>query len=139
MIALQSCDAGASRKTIRVFPALVCIVGCILVARAVGQAPNPPAPTSVKTIGGFQPQLPVLRERPPRPATDGLFDELSANDAAFEVVLGQGRVLTLGKEIAVAGKPNPSIIVGDPSIVDFEVLPDSRLIRVYGIRPGPPI
>ena len=50
--------------------------------------------------------------------------------------MGQTRLMTLKQKIAVVGQPNPVIATGDPSIVDFEVLPNPRLIRLYGMRPG---
>ncbi|MCI0461904.1 MAG: pilus assembly protein N-terminal domain-containing protein [Gemmataceae bacterium] len=59
---------------------------------------------------------------------------MSTNDAAFEVVVGQGRILTTKADIAV-GKAPALVAVGDPSIVDFKVV-SPRQIRVVGLRIG---
>ena len=62
-------------------------------------------------------------------------DSIKGNDAAFSVVVGQGRLLTLKQRIA---NPDASsvIAIGDPSIADFQLLPNPKLIRVLGLRPG---
>ncbi len=71
-------------------------------------------------------------------ASVGSFVEsLKGNDAAFRVVVGQGRLLTLKQKIATE-KASALIAVGDPSIADFRVLPNPRLIRVLGLRPASP-
>jgi pilus assembly protein CpaC len=62
-------------------------------------------------------------------------DTLRTNDAAFEVIVGQERILTLKNDTAPPGGSGV-IAVADPSIVDFEVLPNPRLIRLTGKRPG---
>src|SRR5262249_35600613 len=54
---------------------------------------------------------------------------------AFEVVLGQGRILTTETDLAVRGKPSALIAVGDASVIDFDVL-STRQIRIYGNRLG---
>jgi pilus assembly protein CpaC len=62
-------------------------------------------------------------------------ENLGTNDASFEVVVGQGRLLTLKENLASPGKPRPVIAVGDPSIVDFVVV-GPRQIRVVGQKIG---
>lgn len=62
-------------------------------------------------------------------------DTLKANDAAFEVILGQGRLLTTKVDIAT-GEGTAVIAVGDPTVIDFQVLPNPRMIRVIGRRAG---
>src|SRR5688572_8285417 len=50
---------------------------------------------------------------------------LQGSDAVIEVTLGQGRLLTTKKPIA--GEKGAAVIaVGDPTILDFEVLPNPR-------------
>jgi pilus assembly protein CpaC len=61
-------------------------------------------------------------------------NDLSTNDAHFEVLLGQGRILTL-KESITEGKLEPLIAVGDPSVLDFVVI-NPRQIRIIGQRIG---
>jgi pilus assembly protein CpaC len=103
-----------------------------------------PAPTSGNSV------VPLIPERSPRVleapgetilqsspdrAVGSFIDSLQGSDAAIEVVAGQGKLLTLKEKLAVEGG-EAVIAVGDPSIVDFEIMPNSRLIRVLGLRPG---
>lgn len=86
---------------------------------------------------GFRSNLVELPEAPGRsPEEVGQFIEsLGSNDATFEVLVGQGRLLTLKKSIVVAGKAAPVIAVGDPSVADFQVV-GPRQFRVIGQRIG---
>ena len=76
---------------------------------------------------------------PPRP-TNGqnsareFVKSLKGNDATFEVVLGQSRILNL-KEEMTAGPGEPTIASGDPSIIEFLVV-SPRQIRITGLRYG---
>ncbi len=105
--------------------------------------------------GGLQhmlPDVPVMEPRPSeggdlnqrwrtqRVGDDGLpvagfLDSVKGNDAAIEVIIGQGRLLTTKQPIA-REDGIAVIAVGDPSVVDFEVLPDPRMIRLLGTRVG---
>ena len=127
--------------------------------------------------------LPAIPERPRRPLggqvmippeshvpVESFIESLKGNDAAFRVVLGQGRLLTLRENVAKSSKPRAknqqldlritdengeiedesaeeaqdadledssgAIAVGDPSIADFQLLPNPRLVRILGLRPG---
>ncbi len=120
--------------------------------------------------------LPVIPESPGRRLGDprlmapeslapveSFVESLKGNDAAFRVILGQGRLLTLREDIVTphedeatndgdlltgdtgdkedrsAGSSSDAsavVAVGDPSIADFQLLPNPRLIRVVGLRPG---
>lgn len=96
--------------------------------------PAPPAPACAES--GFTPQLPTLPQKGRTGAELSAFvDNLNKNDAAIEVIVGQGRVLTLKKDLAEAGKPRPLIAVGDPAVIDFVVV-SPRQIRVIGQRMG---
>lgn len=88
-------------------------------------------------LSGFAPPIKMIAPAEARSKEHiGTFVEsLRSNDAMFEVVLGQGRLLTLKSNLAVANKPSPVIAVGDPTVVDFEVV-GSRQIRVTGRRFG---
>ncbi len=106
-------------------------------------------------IGGMHQQLPVVPYQQTRPSEGdapdqkwgvrrteeesepvaSFIDSLRGNDAALEVVIGQGRLLTLKKDIA--GTQGAGVIaVGDPTIVEFQVLPNPRMIRLIGKRAG---
>jgi pilus assembly protein CpaC len=109
---------------------------------ALGQvelpAPTQPARSAV---------LPSVPTRDPRsmegdwapkndqPALPTFIETLKGNDAAIEVGVGQGRLLTT-KHPVQSGAGTRFIAVGDPSIVDFEVLPNPQMVRLIGKRPG---
>jgi pilus assembly protein CpaC len=59
---------------------------------------------------------------------------VSNNDGVIDVILGQGRILTL-RESLTEGKSSPLVAVGDPTVVDFVVV-NPRQIRVIGQRIG---
>jgi pilus assembly protein CpaC len=84
-------------------------------------------------------ELPRVPLSPRRPAAgpgsvSSFVDSLKGNDAAFEVKVGQGRILTV-KDDLIAGGNQPLIAVGDPSVAEFALL-NSRQIRVTGLRVG---
>jgi pilus assembly protein CpaC len=62
-------------------------------------------------------------------------ESLKGNDAAIEVAVGQGRLLTTKNPVQTSNGAR-FIAVGDPSIVDFEVLPNPQLIRIIGKQAG---
>jgi pilus assembly protein CpaC len=109
---------------------------------AASQSSAEPAPCP--TISGFKPCLTPTPQKPPRPPTgkeavSSFVDSLSTNDSAFEVLLGQGRILTLKEDLeagnAARGQPEPLIAVGDPTVVDLVVI-NARQIRVIGSKMG---
>jgi pilus assembly protein CpaC len=61
-------------------------------------------------------------------------ENVSSNDSVFEVLLGQGRILTL-RENLTEGKTAPLVATGDPTVVDFVVI-NPRQLRVIGQRVG---
>ncbi len=72
---------------------------------------------------------------PPRPAqgprsVDSFVDSLRGNDATFDVLVNQARILTLKQDIT-AGPTQALIAVGDPTILDFTVV-NSRQLRIIG-------
>jgi pilus assembly protein CpaC len=72
---------------------------------------------------------------PDRAPTASFIDSLRSNDAAFEVVVGQGRLLTT--KVDIVGKQKSAVIaVGDPTVVEFEILPNPRMLRITGKRAG---
>jgi pilus assembly protein CpaC len=78
----------------------------------------------------------MLPVKDPKPLKDvrSVFDDLPANDAAFQIILGQSRILTIKEKL----KAPIVIAVGDPSVVDFNVIDprDPRQIRLVGQRIG---
>ena len=85
---------------------------------------------------GDVPELQWQTDVPPgTPPTAGFIDPLRGNDAVIEVVLGQARLLTLRSDL-VDDEGTGVIAVADPSVVDFDVMPNPRLIRLTAGRPG---
>ncbi len=72
------------------------------------------------------------REREPMAA---FLDSLKGSDAAIEVIVGQARMLTTKKPIASEGGA-AVVAVADPTVLDFEVLPNPRMLRLAGKRAG---
>ena len=128
-----------SRGRLALLAALV--VACFA-SVAVGVADPPVAPLPHPKPLPNQPdaseraprQLPAAPERPDRPAAGAgsvaeFVEGLTRNDAAFEVLLGQGRILTTKADLAAKGKMAPLLAVGDPTVADFAVV-SNRQIRV---------
>jgi hypothetical protein len=96
-------------------------------------------------LGQELPTVPQVLPRPigspsPTPEPQGkssavldLIYPLSNADAKLELFIGQARTLTLKKPIA-EGKVVGVVAVGDPSIADFEILPNPRMLRLSGKR-----
>ena len=134
-----------SRGRLALLAALV--VACFA-SVAVGVADPPVAPLPHPRPLPNQPdaseraprQLPAAPERPDRPAAGAgsvaeFVEGLTRNDAAFEVLLGQGRILTTKADLAAKGKMAPLLAVGDPTVADFAVV-SNRQIRIEGRRIG---
>jgi pilus assembly protein CpaC len=64
-----------------------------------------------------------------------LVGPLSNVDATLELFVGQARTLTLKKPVS-EGKSVGVVALGDPSIADFEILPNPRMLRLSGKRAG---
>jgi pilus assembly protein CpaC len=109
------------------------ILSCIFLAggaSAQGQPQPAPVPAKFPSLGTGLQQLPVEEPRPLR-EVESFYNRPSSNDAYFEVVANQSRILPLKGEL----KDRTSVAVGDPSILDFTVL-STRQIRVVGQRTG---
>ncbi|MFL5245754.1 MAG: type II and III secretion system protein family protein [Gemmataceae bacterium] len=104
-----------------------CLATCILAPGVSAQPEIAPPPHRVEE------PLPTLPSKNPRPLSEvsSFVEDLSTSDAMFEVTVGQGRILTLKEKI----KSPALIAVGDPTVIDFNVLPP-RQIRLVGQRIG---
>jgi len=112
--------------------------------RPLPPGPGEPGDPQLLSIGdGLQEsvstELPRVKLSERRPATGpgsipSFIDGLKGNDAAFEVNVGQGRILTVKEDLAV-GLNQALIATGDPSVIEFAVI-NSRQIRVTGLRVG---
>lgn len=100
------------------------------------------------------PRIPVVPSRPPRPAEGAAADQqwpaepapaaaptasflgpISRNDAVIEVIVGQSRLLTVKADLANE-QGTGVIAVGDPTVIEFDVLPNPRMLRLTGRRAG---
>ena len=69
-----------------------------------------------------------------KPVADFL-DSLKGNDAAIHVIVNRSKILTT--KLPIANENGVAVIaVSDPSVLEFDVLPDSRMIRLIGGRVG---
>lgn len=93
-----------------------------------------PFPPTTETSSGL-PLVTLAAPQPmEKPGPSSFIDSLKGNDAAFEVVVGQGRILTVRDDIT-AGRNQSLIAVGDPSVVEFAVV-SPRQVRITGLRVG---
>ncbi len=69
--------------------------------------------------------------------TGSFISSLQGEDAVIEVIVGRGRLLTFQQPLI---KPEtetiPAIAVGDPTVLDFDLLPNSQMLRLLGKRVG---
>jgi pilus assembly protein CpaC len=112
---------------------LVCAGLCFQAARAA-QAADPPACPA--TIGGLPLPAPLAPEKAPRPASGpqsvaAFVEGLTTNDATIEVMVGQGRILTVKEDLAAKGKQPALVAVGDPGVLDIRIV-SARQIRLIG-------
>ena len=70
-----------------------------------------------------------------RQPLSSFLDPMLGSDAVIELVLGQGRLLSTKAPLAEEGGA-AVIAVGDPSVIDVDVLPNPRMIRLIGKRAG---
>ncbi len=90
---------------------------------------------SFQEVGDLPPPLAELPTLPKVTKVESFVDGLSRNDAAIEIKLGRGRILTLKQDLFAGAKDQPSIAVGDPGILDFAPV-SSRHIRLLGTKLG---
>ena len=109
--------------------------GCLALATSLSVAAEPPP-------SGLYPVTPAVPSRLESPSLRqqkavSFIDRISQNDASISIVVGQGRTLTLGKELQwpTEDSPPPSVAVTDPVIADVVVI-GNRQIRVMGRRIG---
>jgi len=111
--------------------------GCLALALAQTALPAAEPPAS-----GLYPITPALPSRLENPSlrlqkAASFIDRISENDASISVIVGQGRTLTLGKELQwpTDDSPPPSVAVTDPMIAEVVII-GNRQIRVMGRRIG---
>ena len=130
--------------TSRFLRCLVCVILCAVTNSGFAQ-------TSGKQLNSINPVLPTVPPLAPRPIvgpnqtwSDGaadrkpvasFVDSLKGNDSVIELVVGQARLLTTKVPFATdAGES--TIAIADPTVIDFDVLPRSKMIRILGRRVG---
>lgn len=123
---------------VRIALALAAGIACLMGKGEIAVAQNLPDPPM--SVSGWPPQLPPPPAKLPRPpegpeSVKSFVENLSTKDSAFEVIVGQGRIMTLKKDLAIVGKREPVIAIGDPAVIDVTVL-NSRQLRIVAQRIG---
>jgi len=80
------------------------------------------------------PQMP-LRGRHSLDDLKKFVKELSQNDATIQVIVRQGRLISLQADLVKKGQANPLIAVGDPRVIDVEPV-GLRHLRITGRTMG---
>ena len=83
---------------------------------------------------GHLPPVPLRPERGPT-EIEKFVQDLSQRDTSIQVILGQGRLLTLREDLVVPDGADPYIAMGDPTVADFDVV-GPRHLRITGQRIG---
>jgi pilus assembly protein CpaC len=86
-------------------------------------------------VGGARQSEPERIPPPGREQLPSFVQSLSAKNGQFEIIVGQGRLLTLTDDLSAVGKPSPVVAVSDPTVVDFDIV-GPRHIRINGQRIG---
>lgn len=94
----------------------------------------PSAETSYRVAHGRQPEAGALPP-PAREQLPSFVQSLSSKNGQFEVIVGQGRLITLTDDLSVPGRPSPVVAVSDPTVLDFDIV-GPRHIRINGQRIG---
>lgn len=98
------------------------------------------------------PAVPVLEARPElselerrdltarsekdRQSIASLLENTSNTDGTIEVLVGRSRILTFKEPLAKAGGNVPVVAVGDPTVLEFDILSGSQMARILGSRVG---
>ena len=133
----MSIDLRGSRARLRLGRMAPCGWVCCLLAGiwarpACAQQPDSGFPDG-GSVGFVDPTAELLLE-PPQPLGD-LVESVHGTDGRMEVIVGQGRLLSLNQRLATEERDGAIIALGDPSVVDFEVIGLTR-IRLTGLRLG---
>jgi pilus assembly protein CpaC len=104
--------------------------------------------TSAHAQSDFPRANPMLRHEPnfvqqvrfrsiedPSDDRESLLHSISTTEDSIQIVMGQGRLLSLRQDLIAPGHPSAFVAVGDPSVADFEIV-GARQIRVTGRRLG---
>jgi pilus assembly protein CpaC len=145
-MSIQGAGSGSTHGMRRVFgrPSRIAMACAGLFLCAWWIQPAASQPPEEPLVSGFQPHIPAVPAKVPTAgerfrAATSLLDNLSKNDAMFEVVLGQARLMVLKEDLvgddAEGREGQPSIAVGNPEVTDFEII-GPRQIRLVGKRIG---
>ena len=113
-----------------------------LLVMTSGASSDEPIGPTVGNLPTAVPVVPKLRPRklgefstPDREPVSNFVESVSGGDAVIEVYVGQSRILSTKAQIA--NQNGIGVIAsGDPTVIDFDVLPNPRLIRILGKRVG---
>jgi pilus assembly protein CpaC len=119
------------RRRLCVSLAALAVLGGVVAAAQI--APVQGQPPGGGGNGQTVPPLQQLPTRKPHSAEElkKFVRDLSTNDATFQVIVRQGRLLSLKSDLVKRDKPNPLIAVGDPRVIDVEPV-GLRNLRITG-------
>jgi pilus assembly protein CpaC len=83
-----------------------------------------------RPLGVWQAMQPVDRQ-----TVSDFVEPLSTTSVVIELKVGQGRLVSLKKPMATVRSAGV-VAIGDPTVLDFDLLPNPRLIRLTGRRAG---
>lgn len=66
-----------------------------------------------------------------------LLQGVASDDGTLEVIVGRSRIITFQEPLAKSDSANvPVVAVGDPTVVEFDILGGGRMARILGTRVG---
>jgi pilus assembly protein CpaC len=148
----SSCSPNDSKRQ---RPIVYVIVIALLVLGGHAGYAQPPRARDLVPMGGqasVRPMVPLTTTRPyqgtdetnrwdlARPGGDNqpvtnFVESYKSSDAMIEVLVGQGRMLTLKRPIMRENGVGV-VALGDPSVLSLEVMPTPRMLRLTGLRAG---
>ena len=132
---MQSMKAQTSKATPCVVVSLAISALVLAMGLMTRAAAQPPVTEMLPSQTASKLQRTPSRAKLSATVKSELIEGLDQIDAGFEVLVGQGRILTTKVDLAARGKAPALVAVGDPSIVDFTVI-NSRQVRIVGRQIG---
>lgn len=95
-------------------------------------------------LSGLHPVVPAVPSKLESPSlraarASSFIERISKNDASIEVIVGQGRTLTLAGDLLTGDQETnatqPTISLGDPTVADFSIT-GTRHLRIIGQKVG---
>jgi pilus assembly protein CpaC len=125
------------RRRLVISLAGLAVLGGLIIAARIAPVHGQP-PNAVRFINGKPaptlPQVPT-RDRHSLDELKKFVKDLSQNDATIQIIVRQGKLLSLKSDLVKKGQANPLIAVGDPRVIDVEPV-GLRHLRITGQTMG---